>query len=482
MSALWTSDAAVAATGGKTTCAWSASGVSIDSRSLARGDLFVALTDQRDGHDFVQAALDAGAAAALVSRIPQGVSRDAPLLVVDDVLEGLQGLARAARQRFQGKVIGVTGSVGKTGTKEMIRVALKGQGRIHAAERSFNNHWGVPLTLARMAADTDFAIIEMGMNHAGEIGPLSRLARPDVALITTIAPAHMAAFRNIREVARAKAEIFEGVPEGGVAILPRDNRMYPVLSRAAKKAGLQQFRFGWTGRPEFWMRRNNITSGATAVLFRYARQNHAAKISAPGKHLGMNALGALAAIEAVGADLGRAIISLADWQPPSGRGNRVEVHLGTPQIDGSILLIDESYNANPASMKAALDVLAASAPDDGVGRIGRGRRIAILGDMLELGDSEAEDHAGLCKLDAMETLDKVHTVGTRMAALRDALPAELRGVHAKSSKALAKDIDRLLDAGDVVMVKGSLGTGLKTVVNAIEALGRPLDPTKTETP
>ena len=481
MTTLWTRETAVTATGGTSPKDWSANGVSIDSRNLNYGDLFVALKDQRDGHDFVADALKSGASAALVSRVPQGVPEDAPLLIVPDTLVALRDLARAARARTQAKIIAVTGSVGKTGTKEMIRTALSGQSRVHAAERSFNNHWGVPLTLARMPQDAGFAVLEIGMNHAGEIGPLSRLARPDVSLITAIEAAHMSAFKNIREIARAKAEIFEGMTEGSHAILNRDNRMYPVLSRRAKRHGLTQIRFGFHGRPEFWMRRVTLNDNSTSVMFRFAGKKHAAKIGAVGHHLAMNGIGALAAIRAAGGDLGKAAVSLSRWRPPSGRGNQIWVDIGTPQIDGSILLIDESYNANPASMKAALDVLAATKTRDDMGRIARGRRIAILGDMLELGQSERQDHLDIANLAALSKVDRIHTVGPLMESLHDSIDTNRRGLHAATASDLARKVGQILDAGDVVMVKGSNGIRLSQVVEAIKSLGTPREISKTET-
>ena len=265
---LWTRDEAAAATGGASPRPWSASGVSIDTRSLAPGDLFVALTAARDGHDFVAQALANGAAAALVSRRPEGVPEDAPLLVVPDVLEALRALGRAARARFAGRVVAVTGSVGKTGSKEMLRTALGAQGSVHAAEKSFNNHWGVPLTLARMPADRDFAVIEIGMNAPGEIAPLARLARPHVALITTVEAVHLAAFRDVRGIAREKAAIFEGLEPGGAAVINRDIATYPILLAAARRAGARAVRFGRTGRPEF--RLMEVRVGASCHLRRGA--------------------------------------------------------------------------------------------------------------------------------------------------------------------------------------------------------------------
>jgi UDP-N-acetylmuramoyl-tripeptide--D-alanyl-D-alanine ligase len=359
---LWTSQDITRATRGRCVVDFAANGVSIDTRSIQPGDLFVALQDVRDGHDFVADALAAGAAGALVNRKPEGVANDAPLLVVNNVLQGLEKMAAAARARTQARVIGVTGSVGKTGVKEMLRTGLSATGLTHAPEKSFNNHWGVPLTLARMVPEVDFAAIEMGMNHPGEIAPLSRLSQPDAAIITTIAPVHMAAFESVEQIADAKAEIFEGLRMGGAAILNADNPHYERLAAAAKARGAKVLAFGHGDACDARLEHARVTSAATVVKASLHGRPLVFKIAAPGKHLAMNALAALAAIDAVGADLARAAMSLSKWSAPDGRGARWRVVLGVAGIDGDIDLIDESYNANPTSMCAALSVLAAARP------------------------------------------------------------------------------------------------------------------------
>ena len=465
MSKLWTSAEAVAATGGRTTQDWAATGVSIDTRSIEAGELFVALKDQRDGHDFVAMALEKGAAAALVSYVPDGVSEDAPLLIVDDVLAALEAMGRFARARTTAKVIGVTGSVGKTGTKEMLRTALAPQGKVHAAERSFNNHWGVPLTLARMPRETDFAVIEIGMNHPGEIGPLSRMADLDVAIITTVAAVHMAAFKSVDEIAFAKAEIFEGLRAGGVAVLNNDIATYPILDAAAGQA--TQITFG-ANAADFRLANLSIAANSTQVEAEIHGNPVLFKIGAEGRHLAMNALAVLAAAEASGADLAQAALALAQWHAPSGRGQRYTIHLST--AGETVELIDESYNANPTSMEAALDVLALSRPRDGEGRIAQGRRIAFLGDMLELGPEEQTIHANLSQTPAMAEIDVVHTAGPLMQALHTALPPEKQGNWYETATQMAQEAARLLDSGDVAMVKGSLGSKVGLVVETLKKL------------
>lgn len=468
---LWTSEAAAAATGGRATAPFVATGLSIDSRSLARGDLFVALQDQRDGHDFVAAALAAGAAAAMVSRIPEGLPEGAPLLLVEDTLAALRGLAATARVRTGAKVIAVTGSVGKTGTKEMLRACLGTAGAVHAAEKSFNNHWGAPLTLARAPRDAAFIVAELGMNHAGEIAPLARLARPDIDIVTNVEAVHLGNFDSEEGIADAKAEIFEGLEPGGLAILNADNRHFARLKAAAEARGARILAFGAGEGCEARMEGARIAGPATVVRATLHGRPLVFKIGAPGLHLAMNALAALVAAEAAGADVARAALALGTWTPPAGRGSRWRVSLGESGLDGSVTLIDESYNANPVSMRAALAVLSAAKPEDDIGRIAKGRRVAFLGDMLELGPEAGRYHAELAGAAEMAGVDVVHTCGPLMRALHEALPASIRGKWFASSAELAEAAGRKLDAGDVAMVKGSLGSKMATVAAAVMRMG-----------
>ncbi|WP_282029409.1 UDP-N-acetylmuramoyl-tripeptide--D-alanyl-D-alanine ligase [Paracoccus marcusii] len=447
---LWTSDDAAAATGGRVTAAWAATGVSIDTRTIAPGDLFVALQADRDGHDFVAQALARGAAAALVSRIPDGVASDAPLLVVPDVLRGLEDLGRAGRARMTGRVIAITGSVGKTSTKEMARTALAGQGVIHAAEASYNNHWGVPLTLARMPANTDFAIIEIGMNHPGEIAPLSRMARPHVALITTVAAAHLEAFGAIEGIAREKGAIFEGLQPVGHAILPEDLAVTQILRDCADRAGAVVVGFGEHGvaRPL----RIVPQDGALSCHARIMGDTLAFTLPTTGRHFAMNAVGVLAALAAAGADLAQAAAHMSDWHPPQGRG--------AVETLGGIRLIDDAFNANPASLSAGLATLAG---------LQGGRRVAILGDMLELGTEEVAMHRAVADDLSMAAIDLVHCAGPLMRHLHEALPADKRGQWTQTAAELAAQPDKLISAGDIVLVKGSKSSRISMVVQALRA-------------
>ncbi len=445
---LWTSQDAVAATGGRGTRDFAVTGVSIDTRTIRPGDLFVALQAARDGHDFVAQALEKGAAAALVSRIPEGVADDAPLLVVPEVLAALEALGRAGRARMRGKVVAITGSVGKTSTKEMARIALTGQGRIHAAEASYNNHWGVPLTLARMPEDTDFAIVEIGMNHPGEIEPLARLARPQVAMITTVAAAHLEAFGAIEGIAREKGAIFRGLTQPGTAVIPEDLPVTQLLRDCADEAGAIVIGFGQQGmaRPL----KAETVDGATQVRARVLGETVDFTLASAGTHFVMNAVGVLAALSAAGADMKQAAARLSDWRPPLGRGAVEDL--------GGIRLIDDAYNSNPTSLSAGLATLA---------RLTGGRRVAILGDMLELGPDEIAMHAGMAQDPAMTSVDLVHTAGPRMRALHEALPETRRGLHAESAAELAERAQDLVAPGDIVLVKGSKSSKVSTVVDAL---------------
>lgn len=472
MSALWTGAEAARATGGRLTRDFDIAGLSIDTRSIRPGEMFIALTDRRDGHDFVADALARGASGAMVSRVPDNVAPDAPLLIVPDVLRALWDLGAAGRARTGARVIAVTGSVGKTSTKEMLRAMLSGQGRVHAAEASFNNHWGVPLTLARMPREAEFAVIEIGMNRPGEIAPLARLARPHVAMITTVAPAHLEAFGEIAGIAREKASIFEGLEPDGTAIVPSGLETTPILARAAARAS-RIMTFGAQAEDDFRLLEATVSQDRTVARVGHADGQVLVRLNGPGRHFAMNALGVLAAARALDLYLAVAATDLARWQPPAGRGQREVIHLDIVDQEQSFDLIDDAFNANPASVSAALEVLASARPRDGVGRIGRGRRIVVLGDMLELGPDEIDLHRQIAAHPAMASIDTVHCVGPRMRALWQALPDSRRGLWVETADEMARVAHRIADAGDVVLVKGSKGSRVSQVVDALRKLGQP---------
>jgi UDP-N-acetylmuramoyl-tripeptide--D-alanyl-D-alanine ligase len=440
----------------------SVNGISIDSRNIGAGDAFFAIKgDNRDGHEFVPAALKGGAGVAVVASDWHSREIDnAPLLRVPDVLEGLRTLARAARARLDAKVIGVTGSVGKTGTKEALRLALGSNGATHASVASYNNHWGVPLSLARCPADVRYAVFEMGMNHAGEIEPLSRLARPHVAIITTVEPVHLEFFPSVEAIADAKAEIFLGLEPGGAAVINRDNPHYERLATAARSAGVERIvSFGEHTKADSRLVKAALQPDCSTVQARILGADVAYKLGAPGKHVVLNSLAVLAAVSLVGADLALSALALAELAPPTGRGARVTLSLGNGE---PALLIDESYNANPASMRAAIALL-------GQAEIGpRGRRIAVLGDMLELGTAGADLHRGLVEPIRAHGIDLVFCCGPLMRALWEALPSERRGGYAEGAGALEADVTAAVRPGDALMVKGSLGSRMGPIVKALE--------------
>ncbi|MCH9748211.1 MAG: UDP-N-acetylmuramoyl-tripeptide--D-alanyl-D-alanine ligase [Alphaproteobacteria bacterium] len=470
---IWTAKDLVKATGGSTTTDWIATGISIDSRTLSPGDLFVALNAERDGHDYVAEAFAAGAVAALVTHVPNGVSADEPLLIVPDVLTGLESIGIAARARTAATIVAITGSVGKTSTKEMLRTILSEQGRTHASVASYNNHWGVPLTLARMPADTEYAVIEIGMNNPGEIAPLAKMVRPHVALITMVAAAHLAAFDNICGIAWEKASILDGLEEKGTGVFNNDCSTALILLSKVHDLKCRSVSFGLTGS-DFKLKSWDLGQGNTVVEAEVRGAPLLFKIDAVGKHFAMNGLGALAATEVLGADLALAVQSLGRWAPDDGRGAREVIHLDPVETQMVIELIDDSYNANPTSMEAALDVLAIGRIINNTGTIAEGRRIAFLGDMKELGSQAVSMHGDLACLDVMETIDKIYCIGPLMRHLYEALPLEKRGLWTETSAEMVTNIRRKLKSGDVVLVKGSLSMKLALVVDAIRKMSHPV--------
>jgi UDP-N-acetylmuramoyl-tripeptide--D-alanyl-D-alanine ligase len=465
---LWQWDELVAATQGvaKRAPALHITGFSIDSRSIAPGDVFVALKDARDGHEFVPAAFKAGAAAAIVSRSYHAGRLRGALLRVDDPLRALEGIARAARVRANAKLVAVTGSVGKTGTKEMLRLCLALAGPTHAAEKSYNNHWGVPLTLARMPQASAYAVCEIGMNHAGEITPLAEMVRPHVAIITSVAPVHLGQFPSVEAIAEAKAEIFAGLVPGGTAVLPRDNPHFALLRDRALAVGARIVTFGYHDEADFRGLQVDLGPKGSSVIAGHGSHRFPYRIGAPGEHYVQNSLAVLATLSALGADAMRCLPALVRVSAPVGRGARTL--LDAP--DGQILLIDESYNANPASVRAALAAMA-STPRDAFPR-----RVAVLGDMLELGDAAESLHRGLKEAVEAAGVDLVLACGPMMSLLLDELAPARRGAWAPTSADLAPHLLDAARAGDVIVIKGSLGTRMAPLVAAMQARfgpGRP---------
>src|SRR5262245_5008724 len=433
-------------------------GISIDTRTITRGEAFFAIKgDNREGHVFVAAARAAGAGLAVVAAgRRESFPKDAPLLVVADVLDGLRDLARAARARSRAKIVAVTGSVGKTGTKEALRLTLARNGETHASLASYNNHWGVPRSLARCPESARYAVFELGMNHAGEIEPLTRLVRPQVAIITTVEPVHLEFFGSLEAIADAKAEIFLGLERGGAAVINRDNPQFAQLERSAQNANVERIvSFGEDAR----LMKCSLQSDTSTVQARIFGTDVTYKLGAPGRHLVLNSLAVLAAAALVGADLALAALALVDLQPASGRGARLTLDMP----GGKALLIDESYNANPASMRAALALLGHA----NVGPLGR--RIAVLGDMLELGPRGADLHRELAMAVLAHDVDLVFCCGPLMRALWEALPSRRKGGYAETSAALEPHVLAAVQPGDAVMVKGSLGSRMAAIVKALQS-------------
>ena len=474
---LWTVEAMAAAMGATPAGPQPLSipGISIDTRTLAPGEAFFAIKgDNRDGHEFVEAALAAGAGIAVVAADRRGRFPDhAPLLVVPDVLDGLRELARAARARAEAKIIAVTGSVGKTSTKEALRLTLSADGETHASIASYNNHWGVPLSLARCPAAARYAVFEIGMNHAGEIEPLTRLVRPQVAIITTVEPVHLEFFRSVEAIADAKAEIFLGLEPGGAAVINRDNPQFARLERGARNAGVARLvSFGEHAGADARLIRCALQSEGSTVEAQIFGTNVTYKLGAPGRHLVLNSLAVLAATVLVGADLALAALALAKLQPASGRGTRSTLETA----GGTALLIDESYNANPASMRAALGLLGHS--DVGP----RGRRIAVLGDMLELGPQGRDLHRDLAESVLANGVDLVFCCGPLMRGLWEALPPGRQGGYAETSTALEPQVLAAIQTGDAIMVKGSLGSRMAPIVKALQNRYRRVAPAAMHAP
>ena len=455
MTALWTSAELRAATNGVLAAECAVKGVSIDSRSIAPGDVFIALRDQRDGHDFVADALARGAMAAMVDHAPQGVVDTAKLLMVGDTLAGLTALGAAGRARAMARVVGVTGSVGKTTTKEMLRVALGTFGATHASAASHNNHWGVPLTLARLPRDAAFAVIEMGMNNRGEIAPLSRLAQPQIGIITSIGTAHIGLLGSQAAIAAEKGDIIAGIAPGGTAILPADSSFAAELVARARDAGLTVLTHGEAAGVDARLLSYQASPEGGMAEIALAGQHIALRLTTPGRHVALNACAVLAAVQALGLSPEKGAEALASFTAGAGRGALRRIRVA----GGEALLIDDSYNASVASVRAGLAVLAAQPAK---------RRIFAFGDMLELGAEGPAQHAVLAP-DAAQNSDLVFCCGPLSKNLFDALPAHQRGGHFPDSAALAPALRAALQPGDAVLVKGSLGSRMSLVIAALLA-------------
>ncbi|WP_019218892.1 UDP-N-acetylmuramoylalanyl-D-glutamyl-2,6-diaminopimelate--D-alanyl-D-alanine ligase [Bartonella florencae] len=464
MTALWDKKALVAAMGGFVVgdLPETFSGVSIDSRTLEEGDIFFCIKGHNlDGHDFAKQAYECGAGVLIVAenRLADMEAISAPLIVVPDVLQALEKLGKAARKRSKAKIIAVTGSVGKTTIKEALKQVLTTVGRVHANSASLNNHWGVPLTLARMPAESDYGIFEIGMNHKDEIRPLVKLVHPHVVLITRISAAHMGFFKSLEEIAEAKAEIFEGLDKDGIAVLNADDDFFAYLVQKAQQWGVKKIlSFGETENSDYQVKDIRLLTDSSSMVVRILGQDKAIKIGAPGRHIVQNSLAVLAVCDAVGADLEPVLLSLSYFSLQKGRGVRYRLSLPN---GGEFSLIDESYNANPASMRAALDLLATGP----VG--GNGRRIAILGDMLELGVYTEKLHRDLVKPVRLSGANPVFLFGEAMKFLATDLSAYVKVYYTENVEKILPLILAEISVGDLLMVKSSNSLYSSDIVRAL---------------
>jgi len=468
MEQLFSSHELVSATGGEgRDLPASIASVSIDSRELEPDALFVAIKGERfDGHDFVERALASGAVAAMVSR-DRADGLEGPLLIVPDTLEALVALARAARSRSHARIVAVTGSVGKTTTKEAMRLAFTSAGNTHASVKSFNNHWGVPLTLARLPRAADFGVFEVGMNHAGEITPLTKLVRPHICVITSIAPAHLAAFSSVADIARAKAEIFAGLEPGGVALLNTDHDQIELLKQEAQKAGAGILTYGYAPGADWRIEAYEASDDAARAAVHHDGEVLSLEIGAPGRHMIANATAALAAASLAGIAPATALRTLRQFGAQAGRGKKLLLGEANP-----LVLIDESYNANTASVLAALEVFG--------GLTAAGRKVLVLGDMLELGERSAELHAGLKDAVIASGADKIYLVGEHMAALAAALGPARVTASTRSAEEMMEPLLAGLAYGDTVMIKGSNGVRLSGLIERIRDKFQARSPSKDD--
>lgn len=455
---LWTSADIAAATGGTPSANFVATGVAFDSREIGAGDLFVAMPGtEHDGHRFVEGAFERGAAGAIVSQPPKNPGAH-PHVLVADTVAALNALGVASRERSGARVAGVTGSVGKTGTKEALAFALSRTPniRVHRSVKSYNNHTGVPLSIARMPADSDYGVFEMGMNHAGEIASLTRLVRPHVAVITTIAPAHIEFFpTGLEGIADAKGEIFQGLEPGGAAVIPFDIPQRDRLIGHAQRYAGEILTFGLGAGADVRAREVIDNGNSSTVMVVMPGVELCLTVGQPGAHWVSNGLAVLAAVHALGADVGVAALALADMEQLAGRGARLRLRLGA----GEALVIDESYNANPTSMRATLAVLAREG----------GRKIAVLGAMRELGLQSDELHAGLAPDVLSSGVEFALLVGSGMEPLAAALEGKTEVRHVADAATADAALASLIAPGDAILIKGSNSVGLSALVASLKS-------------
>lgn len=458
---LWSQSDLVKATAGGLIGDWrndGIAGVSIDSRSIKSDELFVAVKAKRDGHNFINDAIRLGAKGALVDHIPADIPSNTPLLLVPSVQEALENLGKYRREKSQAKLVAITGSVGKTSSKNMLKTILELQGKTHASPASFNNYLGVPLTLANLPIDAAYAVVEIGMNKPGEIEPLARMAAADVVLITAIGKAHLEAFGDIAGIAHEKAQIVKGLKSKGIAVLNADTPGYEILKKQTIKNGSQFISFGGIDS-NLRAKKMQKLNGRIKVQCQFNDRDLEFIVGSSGFHFAENSLGVLLCVDCLGADIEKASQDLAKWEPSSGRGSFEKILLPS----GNIFLIDDAFNANPSSMKSALQLLSQRT-------LNCSRRVAFLGDMLELGENEVMLHEEIISWPELADVDIIHTLGPLMHYLHKKLPSNIKGCHYESKNELISDLENILQEGDKVLVKSSKSVGLSSVVDAIRSM------------
>ena len=465
---LWNKFTAEAATLGKCESFWEAKGISFDTRKIIKGDLFIALPGKRDGHDFVKAAFDKGAVAAMVSKIPKGLKHSDKLLVVDDVMKALVRMAKSARNQSNAIFIGITGTSGKTSTKDMGGLVFNGFGKTHFSEKSYNNILGCSLTLATIPKDTEYVLVEIGTSSLGEIAELSHIVQPDYVIITDVSIGHIEGLKSLDNIVEEKASICSGQTQKGLAIIPSGIEKFSQLKAKVRDFGPNVISFGDDESSDVRISTIEVLENSIGSTIIDQKQNlWNVKLKTAGKHYMKNAAALLTLVSSLNLDLSKAILALQSWSPLAGRGQVLEVKLKASNFNEAIHLIDESYNANPSSVKSSLETLACIFTN----KKGKGqysRRIAVLGDMLELGFSEIQEHVNISKFARLDKIDKVYCVGSRMKKLFDVLPYSKRGFWTETAEEMQHVLVNKLKNGDIIMIKGSFSMGMKTIVNKLK--------------
>ena len=465
---LWNKFTAEAATFGKCESYWEAKGISFDTRKIIKGDLFIALPGKRDGHDFVKAAFDNGAAAAMVSKIPKGLNDNDKLLVVDDVMKALVRMAKSARNQSKAIFIGITGTSGKTSTKDMGGLVFNGFGKTHFSKKSYNNILGCSLTLATIPIDTEYVLVEIGTNNLGEIAELSHIVQPDHVIITDVSIGHIEGLKSLDNIVEEKASICSGQTQKGLAIIPSGIEKFSQLKAKVRNFGSNVISFGDDESSDMRISTLEVVGNAiTSTIVDQKQKPWNVNLKTAGRHYMKNAAALLALVSSLNLDLSKAILSLQSWSPLAGRGQVLEVELKASDCNKTIHLIDESYNANPSSVKSSLETLACIFTN----KKGKGeyyRRIAVLGDMLELGFSEIQEHVNISKFERLDKIDKIYCVGSRMKKLFDVLPSSKQGYWTETAEEMQNVLVNKLENGDIIMIKGSFSMGMKTIVSKLK--------------